>query len=290
MSELWVEAGANPDAEQAEVLIGLKRYKEALNVCSRAIASDPEDASNYATLTRIHLLLNQNQEALKAARSVISLEPEWSYGYYLISICLHNSLDFDGELRAAQHALSLAPEDPALLDRLARAQIQSGQLKHAKSTATQLVHISPESADTFSLLSDICFELNDYKNAETHLLSALCLTPEEHILHNDMGRIHLVRKEFKKAIDAFFNAAKLHPAEKLYQDNMNLAISYWLDKQLLAGKRKSHAIEELEPAIRAFYKDKLARRTAFERLGMFGPLLLALSLLVLMTLLFNALI
>lgn len=290
MSELWVEAETNPHAEQAEVLIGLKRYKEALSACSRAIASDPEDASNYAALTRTHLLLKQNQEALKAARNVISLEPEWSHGYYLISICLHNALDFDGELHAAQHALSLDPEDPTLLDRLARAQIQSGQLKQAKSTATQLAHISPENAETFSLLSDICFELNDYKNAETHLLSALRLMPEEHILHNDLGRIHLARKDYEPAIDAFYNAAKLHPAEKLYQENMNLAISDWLDKQLLAGKRKSHAIEELEPGIRAYYKDKLARRTAFERLGMFGPALIALSLLVLMTLLFNTLL
>lgn len=289
MSRVGVENDVNPHAEEANVLIGLKRYKEALAACARAIASDPEEPSNYGTLTLIHLQLEQNREALEAARNVVTLAPEWAYGYYLMSICLHARLDFDGELKAAEHALSLDPEDPTLLDRLARAQIQSGQLKRAKVTATQLTRVSPEDADTFSLLSDICFELDDYANAETHLLAALRLTPEDHVLHNDLGRIHLARKAWQPAMDAFYNAAKLHPGEKTYQDNLNLAISSWLDSQTIRGKR-AQSLETLAPEMRAFYQHKLDSRSAFQRLGVFGPMVVVLMLLAALTYFFNSLL
>jgi tetratricopeptide (TPR) repeat protein len=289
MSQVGVESQATPYAEEAQVLIELKRYQEALTACSRAIASDPEEPANYATLTRIHLQLKQNQDALEAAKMVITLAPEWPYGYYLMSICRHNLLDFDGELNAAEHALSLDPEDPILLDRLARAQIQSGLLKRAKLTATQLTRISPEDVDTYSLLSDICFELDDYANAETHLLSALQLTPEDHVLHNDMGRIHLARKAWLAAVDAFYKAVKLQPAAKIYQDNLKMAITNWLDSQTIRGNR-SQALEMLAPEIRAFYRHKLDSRTAFERLGIFGPILASIALLAILVILFNSLL
>ncbi len=289
MSRIEVETETDAHAEEARVLLNLKRHQEALAACSRAIASDPEEPSHYGILTQIHLQLKQYREALEAARNVVALAPEWAYGYYLMSICLHNCLDFDGELRAAEHALSLDPEEPIWLDRLARAQMQSGLLKRAKVTATQLVGVNPEDADTFSLLSDICFELNDFAGAESNLLEALRLTPEDHVLHNDLGRIHLARKAWQAAMDAFYHAAKLHPAGKAYQDNLNLAISSWLDSQTLRGKR-SQALEELPPEIRAFYRHKLDARSAFERLGMFGPMLVTLALLGALTFLFNALL
>jgi tetratricopeptide (TPR) repeat protein len=288
MNRIRSEATSPQHAEEARTLYALKRYPEALTACHRAIANDPEEPSNYATLTQIHLQLKQPQEALEAGRKVVTLAPEWPFGYYLMSFCLHGCLDFDGELRAAEHAASLDPEDPIILDRLARAQLQSGLLKRAKTTATQLTRVSPEDADTFSLLSDICFQLNDFTNAENHLLAALQLAPEDHVLHNDLGRIHLARKAWRQAIDAFYNAAKLNPVEQSYQQNLNYAISSWLGKQAMRGK-KSRSLETLPPAIRAFYQHKLDSRTAFERLGLFGPLLVALILLIALTAFFDIL-
>ncbi len=288
MTGIELAGDPNAHAEEAWVLIDLKRYKEALAACSRAIASDPEEASHYATLVRIHLLLKQYKEALDAARRVVSLAPEWPYGYYLASICLHHCLDFDGELRAAEHALALNPEDPDLLDRVARAQIQSGLLNKARTTATQLCRVSPETSGTFSLLSDICFELNDYENAEAYLLSALKIDPEDAVLHNDLGRIRLARKSWQLAIEAFYTAAKIQPVIKVYQDNLNIAISDWLDNQAIRGKR-SQALEALAPEVRAFYRHKLDCRSAFERLGMFGPILSMVILLAMLTFIFDRL-
>ncbi len=118
-------------------------------------------------------------------------------------------IDFDGELQAAEHAVSLAPEDPDLLDRLARAQVQSGLLKKARVTAIQLTKVAPENADTHSLLCDICLELNDYKTAEAHISEAIRQQPENHGLHNDMGRVHLGKKAWHDAVIAFYNAVKL---------------------------------------------------------------------------------
>lgn len=183
MRETERAEGAGLHAEEAELLIRLKRYPEALAACSRAIAQDPEDAGNYFDLARIHLLLGQDCEAQEAAQQATSLAPQWPYGFYIMSHCLHKRLDFSGELRAAEYAVSLDPESPALLERLVRAQMQSGQLKAAGTTAAELVKVSPEDADTHSLLSDICFELNDYRCAETHLREALRQTPEDHVLH-----------------------------------------------------------------------------------------------------------
>lgn len=274
-------------AEEAELLIGLKRYPEALAACSRAIAQDPEDAGNYFDLARIHLLLEQDRDAQEAAQQAITLAPEWPYGFYIMSVCLHRRLDFDGELRAAAHAVSLDPENPLLLERLVRAQMQSGQLKKARTTAAELVKVSPEDADTHSLLSDICFELSDYRCAETHLREALRQTPENHVLHNDLGRIALARKRWREAIDAFHHAVKLQPDAATYHNNLNLAISYWLDSRGL-GKMRSRALDELPSEIRAFYQYRQARRTPFQRLGGFGPVLVIVILLLVLTYFFDA--
>jgi len=234
-------------------------------------------------------LLVQDREALEAAQRVIALAPEWPYGYYILSACLHKRLDFDGELKAAEHAASLDPENPILLDRLARAQMQSGLLNRARTTATELVKVSPEDADTHSLLSDICFELNDFRYAETHLREALRQTPEDHVLHNDLGRIALAQKKWREAIDAFYHAAKLQPEATTYHNNLNLAISYWLDTRGV-GKKRRLALEELAPGIRAFYRHRQDSRTPFQRLGSFGPVLVIVILLLVLTYLFDAVV
>ena len=287
MSEDRLQEEAGHHAEEADALIDLGRFQEALAACSRAIASDPENAFHYYTLARIHLGLENHQEALAAARQVISLEPEWPFGYFIISICLHNVLDFDGELQAAEHAVSLAPEEPDLLDRLARAQMRSGLLRKAKITATQLTKVSPEDADTHSLLSDICFQLDDYKTAEPHVREALRQQPENHILHNDLGRIHLVTKQWRDAIDAFYNAVKLQPGEQIYRDNLNMAVTCWADSNIWKGKR-GEALASLPPEILSFYQHKRESRTAFQKLGMFGPMLIVLVVLILLVQFFNS--
>ncbi len=280
---------SNLRLEETEVLIELGRIEEALAACSRAIASDPENPFLFYSLARIHLGLEHYQEATDAARRIIGLAPEWPYGYFIISIGLHRLLDFDGELKAAEHAASLDPEDPTLVDRLARAQMQSGLLKKAKVTATQLIKVAPEDAETHSLLGDICFALDEYETAERHIREALRRQPEDHVLHNDLGRTHLARKRWRDAIDAFFCATKLRPAEAAYRDNLNVALTNWADSSIWKGKR-DEALAALPPGILSFYQYKRSSRTAFERLGVFGPALIMLAGLILLTWLFSSIV
>lgn len=273
-------------AAKVETLLELGRYQEAVRESALAIAADPEDPINFFNLSRAHLALDDPQGAQQAAESAIRLDPEMPAGFYMLSFALHAQHNFTGELKAAEAAARLNPEAAALLDRLARAQLQSGMTRQAQQTALKLVELDPEDADTHSLIADISLEIDDFDRAETHLFEALRQRPDDAVLINDLGRLHMGRKHWKQAREAFHRALKTDPGNPTYLKNLEVAAGLSTSKSIFASRKHAEADSDLPEDLQRHFEHQ-GRGTWQDRLRRALPIVVGIAVLAAFVLLFK---
>ena len=251
-------------AARADTLLHLNRHQDAVLILTQMISQEPEVAEHRAQLARALLNLNDLEGARQTCQAAIALEPEYAGAFYLLSYIEHYRHNFDAELRAAEEAVRLMPEEPAFLTRLGRAQIQSGMPRKAYTAASQALALDPESVELHELLGDVCLELERYQQAETHYREALKQQADDIGLINDLARAQMGRKNWRDAIDTLYQAIVLDPGNTTVQDNLYIAVEHHLDSKAFSIQQKK-ALTDLQPVIQKFYHERRARRAWLQK-------------------------
>ena len=250
--------------QQAETLLDLRRHDEAIKTIAMLMAAAPEEEYYHFLMARAMLDKDDWVQAKAFCMSGLKQNPDHAYGFFLLSISCHYLNEFDNELKYAQESTRLMPDEAFTLDRLARAQIQSGMLSAAKDTARQLVEVGPNSVEGHHLLADITFDLDDYNTAETHYRAALRLEPDSLFLQNNLGRTLLASKQWREAIDTFFTSTKLDPTNETVRSNLHLSVEKWLGRSLTRAARQQK-LEMLPAPVQMFFADVESRRNLWSR-------------------------
>ena len=252
------------DYQRAEHLLQLGRFTDAIPIIGTQLTQQPEDHYSHYQMARAFLGLSDYDAANQHADKVIAADPNSSLGFFIKSVICHYQLHFTQELEYAEQAAHLDPEDPDILLRLARAQIQSGLLKKAKVTAEQIVGLIPDDLESHEIMGDIYFELNDYEKASQHFEAALEYDPENHTIINDLARCYIGLKERKKAIETMHQALVLAPDSDVLRSNMYQTLQSFLDAEKLKGRS---ALKKLPSELQFFYRDYQQRTNVFEKFG-----------------------
>ena len=265
---------------QAEILLDLRRYPDATKLIARALASDPQLAEHHFQMARALAGQSEWVKAKEFCMSGLGNEPNSAVGFYILSFVEHHLRDFDAELQAAERAAELDPEAGFALDRLARAQLQSGMLRDARASATQLVALEPESADAHELLADLCLEVNDGKAAEMHVREALRYAPENAGLINDLARAQMAQKNFRDAVDTLLSALKIDPGSETLAQNLYHCVDEHVGSALTPEMRRQR-LAELPIVAQQYNQFRRDRRGLLQKPWVVaGSWLLALVLLV----------
>jgi len=275
--------------ERAQAFMDVNRYEEAGQLLAQAIATEPDEPLYRFQLARVLLQMENYPKAYECCMSAIHLDPEFAGAYYLSSLTLHHLLNFDGELRMAEEAVRLDPENETFLVRLGEAQLQSGLIKKAGETADQVMYLDPGSVEAHKLIGDISLKLDNDKKAEKHYREALRHEPDDIALLNDLARAQVGQKKWREAIDTLHHVLCLDPSEKILQDNLYLIIHEWLNQQAVKKRRKT-ALEELPAPVRLFYLDSKKRRSFFTSTSRLTIIAFWLLVLTLLSLLFSSLV
>ena len=119
--------------------------------------------------------------------------------------------DEKGVVAAAEKALAADPKNPALLLKLAQAQISVWQDREAVATLTRAIEISPNDAVLYTERGHRHLPLRQFKEARADLTRAVELDPKRMDAYYHLGLAHYFLGEFDQAAGAFRHAVEFAP-------------------------------------------------------------------------------
>lgn len=154
----------------------------------------------------------------------------------------HSLPDPKGTVAAARKNLAADPKNPALLLKLAQAQIAVWEDKEAVETLTRAIAISPDNADLYTERGHRYLPLREFAKARADLDRAVALNPKNMAAYYHLGLAHYFQNEFAEASDAFAHAVATAPNTDERINSTN-----WL----YAALRRAGKAAEAERALQA---------------------------------------
>jgi len=149
--------------------------------------------------------------------------------------------DPKGGVAEARKNLAADPKNPALLLKLAQAQIAVWENKEAVETLTRAIAISPQNGDLYTERGHRYLPLREFTKARADLNRAAKLTPKNMAVWYHLGLSHYFLGEFSEAGDAFAKAVETAPStdERINATN-------WLYASLRRAGKTAAAAKALE--------------------------------------------
>jgi len=175
---------------------------------------------------RAELDLNEARRAREFAQRAAAAEPQAEYPLRLLALSLHALGRFADACKAAQAAVANAPNLWQTRYTLAYVSARTpGMASVAREAARQAVELAPLEAATHAVMGQVAVEEGDKKTAEKALREALRLDPNLAMARNDLGRLHLLRKDHFGAAEHFAHAAAGDVRMQVAQHNIDAAIA-----------------------------------------------------------------
>jgi tetratricopeptide (TPR) repeat protein len=145
----------------------------------------------------------------------------------------HSLPDPKGAVAEAHKNLARDPKNPALLLKLAQAQISVWEDKEAVETLTRAIAISPENAELYTERGHRYLPLREFAKARADLDRAVALNPKNMAAYYHLGLAHYFQNEFSEAANAFAHAVATAPNtdEKINSTNWLTPRSGALEKR-----------------------------------------------------------
>ena len=153
------------------------QLEEARAVVSQATSSTPNDASAWARLAELRLMLDDVAGAASAAQRAVMLAPQAARPRVVLGFTQLAQLKVSDAERTFERALATASDDP--LAHLGRglAKIRQGHLAEGRSDLELAVALSPDDAIIRSYLGKAYFDEKRELQADQQFVSAKALDP-----------------------------------------------------------------------------------------------------------------
>ena len=193
--------------EQAEWLIDVKRYGDAIAVLSEEMGQRPPDPVILSLLSQAFLGANHLQQATGAAKEACRLAPMDGYPYRLLASAQLAGGHLRDALQSAKQAVANSPTEGPNHLVLARVLMRAKRFGAAEASVKQAAELDPASASPYVTLSAIQFgraesgirwKPGTLKRARSYATRALELEPENAEALNLLGysersRLHLIK-------------------------------------------------------------------------------------------------
>ena len=224
------------------------------------LVTNPENVFALEALARFSLQANRTQKAIEyleraRAASATALSPR----LLLSSIYFQTNLAL--ALEVAQEAHTAAPDTPAALQTLARAQLLNRNFAEAQTSYQSLIAHQPRSADFHHLLGLTQAGAGETQSARESWSQALALNPDHLQARLALARLQVVDGELESALESARVIQKQHPTTPVGLTLEGDIYSRKGDHELAVATYQ--AAQKLQP--QSVVTGKIA--TAYRRLG-----------------------
>lgn len=179
---LRLEPGyAGAYGQRANLFDRKKEYVKAVADYSQSLRLEPT-ANNYANRARTYSRLKQYDKARADFEAALRIDPKWISAYdglaWMLATC-PDAKHRDGKqaVEIAKKGLALAPKDASLMDTLAAAYVEVGDLAQAVHWYGEVLRVDPN-ADAYFDRGRTYRRMKEYAKARADFEAALRLDPE----------------------------------------------------------------------------------------------------------------
>jgi tetratricopeptide (TPR) repeat protein len=171
---------------RAEALLDAGRPQQAVELLSKELATEPDDADLLRVLARAQLLVDP-AEALASAQLLIAREPESQDGYYLAAVAHDELGDRKAAVESARAAMAIAPDDPYVLMAFAitRSRRPWGR-RESMRAAERAIEVAPEDSAGYIAAGSVELHSGHWRRSAKWFERALEIDP-----HDQMAQINL---------------------------------------------------------------------------------------------------
>ena len=137
--------------KRGEEALKNKKFDQALDLFSKAIEMEPNNAAIFGERAICYLNLDKINLALFDLDTAVSLQPDYGYRYASRAFVKNYIKDFDGALKDYEKAIELDPEDDISRNNIGLVQEQLGYHKKAQKNFEIADNVS-KSKQSFSSL------------------------------------------------------------------------------------------------------------------------------------------
>lgn len=213
----------------------VRQFEPAIELMSRAIASDPGKPYFYNNLANIFRDLGQPSRALELYQKALEINPDYIEAHNNIANALIDLQDFPGAIHHYEVVLNAFPEKAEIHTNIGFAYKESKNHEKAIHHFNKALEIKPEFANAYNYLGLSYIELNQRDKGIQYLKKALELNPNFLEVNHNLGNQYQAKNQWKKAIDYYQRALELYPEniETLCQ----LAKSYLYSQQIKLAQK-----------------------------------------------------
>lgn len=271
--------------DQAEALMDLGRYEQAIPLLSKSLAESPDDDRLHSRLADAYFSLDDYARAENFAQTALHLNPNSDHAHFRLSWVYMRVHNFKAALEHARAAINIDPDDESNLYTLAWAEYYSGHYKPALAAAERALELSPDNAELHELMADLLFNMDRKKQAEKHYREALRHNPGSASIHCYLGQCLATQHKIYEASEHVLAAVKIEPGNEHYREVLFNIVHHDVMDMPLQSRDKAFA--KLQPQVQNFYQQQLAGRGKFENLRITSIATLWLLIMSLLMLFFS---
>ncbi len=243
---------------QVDLLLSVGQVKRAHQLALDQVSSDPEDPRSYVALARVHLQSEDHDAAIAAAEQAIRLAPEWPAVWRVHAAALFSAGRFAAAEKSLLEAIALDPDDGSLFQMYARVLSLCGRPKEALEWAERALELDPDDETAHHLFAALLHQVHPskWKVSEELARRAVSLNPQDADSFAVLGAILVTRRRFEEAEQHFRTALSIEPSNRLALQGL---------AQIVMGKNP-------------LYRPFLSYQLAMMRLGVGMQLLVVASL------------
>lgn len=197
------DMATNPAGGQAAAA----QLTRSMAVASRAIESNPNDASAYYIRSLASAQIGQLSAALSDLNHAIELSPRYFTALRERARVKAVMGDYKGALADCDGALSVTPQDTATLHIRALTFAALGEYGPSVQDATEVIRTGPHSAMPYVVRAGANFAAGRFREAMDDCDLALALEPENGLAHAIRGHCLRSRGQITEATEEFHRAA-----------------------------------------------------------------------------------
>lgn len=242
-----------------------KKPDDAKARFAAVLKADPKSSAAMLAMSELEARTGGTPaQVLKWITDAVAAEPQ-NVGTRLALVDHHmRARDSKAALAAAQSGLAAMPDQPELLDRLARAQLADGDPQQALTTFTRVTQLRPDSAAAFITLGEAQAGANDLDGAARSARRAIELSPDGMSAQRLAMSVAVRQQRWKDALAlarTMQTRQSADPAGLVYEGEIELEQKN-LDKALAAFRKAADMKAPSQAPARLHHTLLLAKRDA----------------------------
>ena len=217
----------NPDriAERAWALIELRRWKEAVMEAQRALLFNPRHFNGLYNLTVAQRRSGDAIAAEQTARALIGYYPTSASAYNMLSRALKDQKRFTDAIAASREAVRLSLSDADLWINLSDVLMSAKLFNEGLQACEKAIELNPTLPMAHNNYAVGLEEFHRDAEAEAEYAKAMELDPLNALFHSNLGWLKHKQKNYQAAVQYFYAALKLAPAQHEYQRSLERAMA-----------------------------------------------------------------